>query len=320
MYIAKNKQASSALAPATTSLTASSTITTSVIPSIAASITPSITLSASSPLRLASRLWAGLLHLSLASLLALVMVMPAQAAQPVTDENLTNLLREALNKHPELVLDVLRKNSESVLDIAQQGSTLRRQRALQSQWREDAKQPKKVKLSDRAVRGEANAPVTIVAFSDFTCPYCQQGAATIERILADYGKKVRFVFKHMPLGKDNTARLASEYFIAASEQSPEKAWTLYKILFDQREKLVTDGEKFIKESAEASGLNMQKLATDIKSKKTKALLEEDMAEAQKLGVEGTPYFLVNDFVVRGALPLDLFKNAVDMALEDKNKK
>lgn len=304
MYSAEKKWASARLAPSTPSKKLSQNL--------------SSTASAFGGLALPLR--ATLSALLLLSLLALAMALPAQAAQTVTDENLTNLLREALNKHPELVLDVLRKNSESVLDIAQQGSTLRRQRALQSQWREDAKQPKKVKLSDRAVRGEANAPVTIVAFSDFTCPYCQQGAATVERILADYGKKVRFVFKHMPLSKDSTARLASEYFIAATEQSPEKAWALYKILFEQREQLVTDGEKFIKESAEASGLNLPKLATDIKSKKTKALLDEDMAEAQKLGVEGTPYFLVNDLVIRGALPLDLFKSAVDMALEEKGKK
>lgn len=244
---------------------------------------------------------------------------PVSAAQNVTDENLTNILRETLQKHPELVLDVLRKNSESVLDIAQQGSTLRRQRALQTQWREDAKQAKKIKVSDRAVRGDANAPVTIVAFSDFTCPYCQQGAATIERILSDYGKKVRFVFKHVALGKDSVARSASEYFIAAAEQDQDKAWALYKILFDQREKLVTDGEKFIKESAAAAGLNLQKLATDSKSKKTRTVLDEDLAEAQRLGVEGTPYFLVNDLVIRGALPLDLFKSAIDMALEEKAK-
>lgn len=251
--------------------------------------------------------------------LLLSMAAPATAAQNVTDENLMQLLRETLNKHPELVLDVLRKNSESVLDIAQQGSTERRQRALQAQWREDAKQPKKVNVTGRAMRGATDAPVTIVAFSDFTCPYCQQGAATIERILSDYGKKVRYVFKHMPLGKDSAARIASEYFIAATEQSQDKAWALYKMLFDQRERLVTDGETFIKESAEATGLNMQKLATDARSKKTKALLDEDMAEAQKLGVEGTPYFLVNNLVIRGALPLDLFKSAVDMAVSEKTK-
>lgn len=252
--------------------------------------------------------------------LTLCMAAPASAAQNVTDENLTQLLREALNKNPELVLDVLRKNSESVLDIAQQGSTVRRQRALEAQWREDAKQAKSVTLKARPVRGDENAPVTIVAFSDFTCPYCQQGATTVERILADYGKKVRYVFKHMPLGKDTIAHTAAEYYIAAAQQGQDKAWKLYTILFEQREKLVTEGEKFIKQAAEAAGLNMQKLSADMKTKATKAILDEDIAEAQALGVEGTPYFLVNNLVIRGALPLDLFKNAVDMALQGTTKK
>lgn len=255
---------------------------------------------------------------------ALVLVVsiaaPASAAQNVTDENLAQMLREALQKNPELVLDVLRKNSESVLDIAQQGSTVRRQRALEAQWREDAKQPKNVTLKNRPTRGDEKAPVTIVAFSDFTCPYCQQGAATVERILADYGKKVRYVFKHMPLGKDSIARTAAEYYIAAGQQNQEKAWKLYTILFDQREKLVTEGDKFIKQAAEAAGLNMQQLSADMKNKTTKATLDEDIAEAQALGVEGTPYFLVNNLVIRGALPLDLFKTAVDMAVQDSAKK
>lgn len=252
--------------------------------------------------------------------LALCMAAPVSAAQTVTDENLTQLLREVLHKNPELVLDVLRKNSESVLDIAQQGSTVRRQRALEAQWREDAKQPKNVTIKNRPMRGDEQAPVTIVAFSDFTCPYCQQGAATVERILADYGKKVRYVFKHMPLGADTIARTAAEYYIAATPQGQEKAWKLYTLLFEQREKLVTEGEVFIKQAAEAAGLNMQKLNSELKTKATKAILEEDLAEAKALGVEGTPYFLVNNMVIRGALPLDLFKNAVDMALQDKTKK
>lgn len=252
--------------------------------------------------------------------LVISMAAPVSAAQNVTDENLTQMLREALQKNPELVLDILRKNSESVLDIAQQGSTVRRQRALEAQWREDAKQPKNVNLKNRPARGDEKAPVTIVAFSDFTCPYCQQGAATVERILADYGKKVRYVFKHMPLGKDSIARTAAEYYIAAGQQSQEKAWKLYNVLFEQREKLVTEGDKFIKQAAEAVGLDMKQLNADVKNKTTKTILDEDIAEAQALGVEGTPYFLVNNLVIRGALPLDLFKNAVDMAVQDKTKK
>lgn len=244
----------------------------------------------------------------------------AMAAQNVTDENLAQMLRQVLREKPELVMDVLRQNSETILDIAQQGSTVRRKRALESQWREDFKVPKKAALDGRPVLGAENAPVTIVAFSDFTCPYCVQGAQTVRQLLQQYDKKVRYIFKHMPGGKDTPSRLASEYVVAAGLQSQEKAWKLYEVCFDQRERLSTEGEAFLKEAAGKLGLNVQKLTTDAKGKKVKDIIEEDLADAKRLGIEGTPYFLVNDLVVRGALPLELFRGAVDMALEKSGKK
>ena len=64
---------------------------------------------------------------------------------------------------------------------------------------------------------------------------------------------------------------------------------------------------------------MKKLGRDVRGKKVSDILAEDQQDAQKLGVEGTPYFLVNNMVVRGALPLDLFKGAVDMALKQNGK-
>lgn len=245
---------------------------------------------------------------------------PATAAQPVTDENFVQMLRQALREKPELVLEVLRQNSETVLDIAQQGSTMRRKRSLEAQWREDIKDPKKVALDNRPVLGAADAPVTIIAFSDFTCPYCEQGAHTVRQLLQQYDKKVRYIFKHMPGGKDTPSRLASEYVVAAALQSPEKAWKLYDMCFTQRERLSTEGEAFLKDAAEKAGLNVKKLSTDAKSKKVQEIIEEDLADAKRLRVEGTPYFLVNNMVVRGALPLELFRGAVDMALEQARKK
>lgn len=244
----------------------------------------------------------------------------ALAAQNVTDENLAQMLRQVLREKPELILEVLRQNSETVLDVAQQGSTMRRKRSLEAQWREDIKAPKKAAVDNRPVLGAADAPVTIVAFSDFTCPYCEQGAHTVKQIIQQYDKKVRYIFKHMPSGKDTPSRLASEYVVAAALQSPEKAWKLYDMCFSQRERLSTEGEAFLKEAAGKAGLNVQKLATDAKSKKVRDIIEEDLADAKRLGVEGTPYFLVNDMVVRGALPLELFRGAVDMALEQARKK
>jgi len=259
--------------------------------------------------------------LVLAGLLVCSLAFSVQAAETgMSDELLLQKMRVILRQNPELILDVLRQNSEAVLDIAQQGSSERRVRILKTQWKEDSKQKKVVNLKNRPFLGNKDAPVTIIAFSDFTCPYCQQAAETVDRILENYGDKVNYYFKHTPLGRDRISRIASEYFIAAADQSHEKAWALYREIFSARERLVVEGEKYLKSTAKFVGLNMKKLNLYLKSKRAQIVVNEDLEDAKKLGIEGTPYFLVNNMVIRGALPHDLFKSAVDMALkESKNK-
>ncbi|WP_353119447.1 thioredoxin domain-containing protein [Nitratidesulfovibrio sp.] len=252
--------------------------------------------------------------LLLALTLAATSAIPAPA-QAASNEELKAALRDLLKENPELIMQVLRDNSETVLEIAQQGSNVRRKKALISQWQVDQTQPKKANLEGRPMRGPTNAPVTIIAYSDFTCPYCQQAAGTMELLLANYKDKVRYVFKHMPLDSHDNARLAAEYHVAAGMQDGKKAWAFYETVFRDREKLVAEGESFLKKAAAEAGLDMKRLAQDIKGKKVKDSIEEDMAEARALNVQGTPYFLVNDLVIRGSLPLDLFSDAVDMALE-----
>jgi protein-disulfide isomerase len=239
--------------------------------------------------------------------------LPAWAASP-TEEEFSRLLRATLKKHPEIVLDVLREHSENILDIAQQGSNLRRKRNMELQWREDAKQPKRVALAGRPVLGSADAAVTIVEFSDFTCPYCRQAAQVVDRVIKSHPGEVKFVFKHMPHGKDSPARIASEYFVAASLQNDQSPWVLYKQFFEESDQLSADAAAFAAKSAERAGLDMKKLSADLKGKKVAAIIEEDMADAKKLGVEGTPFFLINNLVVRGAVAYDLFEAAVQTAL------
>lgn len=250
------------------------------------------------------------------SFLVLCLTPLASAAEPVTDQNFPRMLRALLKEHPELVMDVLRNNSESVLDIAQQGSTLRRQRLLQSQWAEELHQPRDTGSGNRVFRGPANAPVTIVAFSDFSCPYCQQGAETVRRLMQDYPNDIRFVFKHMPLGKNSVGRQASEYFVAATLQNPDLAWKLHDAFFAQRQELIAEGEPFIKATAEKLGLAVSQLTSDSKSRKVRRLIDADLEDAERLGIEGTPFFFVNNLTVRGALSYELFKAAVDMALRE----
>ncbi|MDR2694945.1 MAG: thioredoxin domain-containing protein [Deltaproteobacteria bacterium] len=259
------------------------------------------------------------MKLRIAPLLCLLLCAATACVASPSEEEFAGMLRQALKKHPELVLDILRDHSESILDIAQQGSNIRRKKNMENQWREDLKQPKSVITANRPVLGPANAPVTIVAFSDFTCPYCQQAAEVLDRILRARPQDVKVLFKHMPHGKDSAARLAAEYFVAASFQNDRAPWLLYNSFFAEAEKLAAEAQSFTAKAAEQAGLDMKKLAADLKSKKTAAIIEEDQADAKKLNVEGTPYFLINNLTVRGAVSYDLFNAAVDMALANAKK-
>lgn len=254
---------------------------------------------------------------SCAAVMLLGTAAPIWAATPVTDDNLREMLQKVLRENPELVLDVLRDNSEAVLDVAQQGSNLRRKNALREQWKNDLKQPKSVKLTDRPLLGAAKAPVRIVAFSDFTCHFCQQASRTLEKLMDEYGNKVSLVFKSLPQDADGPSALAVTYFVALAQQDQAKAWKFHNALFANRDKLISEGEEFLRKTAKDLGADMRRLDRDRNSRKVKDIIKEDLEDAEKLAVEGTPYFLVNDLVVRGALPPDLFKSAIEMALSAK---
>ena len=237
-------------------------------------------------------------------------------AAALSEADLQTMLKKMLRENPDLVLDVMRQNSEAVLDIAQQGSNLRRKHNLEAQWKEDLDKKKDVHLADRPVLGNPDAKVKIVAFSDFTCHYCAQASKTVDTLLKDYGDNVAFVFKHLPLDEKGPGGLASAWFAAIAQQNEDKAWDFYRAMYENRDKLLAEGEPFIRKTAQGLGLDMKKLQKDVQSRKTREILSQDQEDGQKLGVEGTPYFLVNNLVIRGALPLELFRNAIDLAMEN----
>ena len=253
-----------------------------------------------------------------ACLLALACTTAPAYSEDMSREALKKLIEQTLRDNPSLVLDVLRTNSEAVLDIAQQGSNVRRLRNLEAQWRQDAKAPKTVRTEGRPVFGNANAKVRIIAFSDFTCHYCQMASSTIETLLKEYGDKICLVPKHMPLEEKSPSWIAAQYFIAIALQDEAKAWEFYRKMFENKDKVVAEGEDFIKKTAKEIGVDMNKASWEIRNRRGKVaeILRDDADDAAKLGIEGTPYFLVNDLVVRGALPLEFFRRAVDMALKE----
>lgn len=138
--------------------------------------------------------------------------------------------------------------------------------------------------------------------------------------MRQYGKDVSLVFKNLPLDEKGPGATSAAYFTAIAQQDENKAWAFYRTLFANRDQLITEGEAYLKKTAQELGVDMKTLVKDLHSKKVKTILAQDQEDAQKLGVEGTPYFLVNNMVLRGALPLDLFKDAVDMALKKQADK
>ncbi|MDO5537739.1 MAG: thioredoxin domain-containing protein [Desulfovibrionaceae bacterium] len=239
---------------------------------------------------------------------------PAQAAAPTAQE-LRPALEQLLRENPEVLLDFMREHCESLLDIVQQGSDQRRLANFEAQWAHDVKEPKKVATRNRPRMGSSNARVQIISFSDFTCQYCLRAEKTIEEVLNEYKGKVSFIFKNMPLERNGLGGLASNYYIAISMLDEDKAWEFYMTMFKEREALLLNGEKFMRETAQKIGVDMKKMDSLRRGKEVAAILNEDLQDADNLHIEGTPYFLVNNLVIRGAVPKDVFRRAIELELE-----
>ena len=237
----------------------------------------------------------------------------ARAATPKEAAQLEALLKE----HPELVLNVLREHGAELLEIVQQAADQRRSSTLQKQWEDDMRKPKKVKLAGRPEGGASDAPVTIVAYSDFLCSYCHKAAFTVGSLMKRYSGKIRFIFKQTP--KTEAGRIAGSWFLAGYSLDRAKGWKMYALAFDRQSEVEVAPDKAMRAIAKEVGLDVAKLELVLKAqaKTFGDMMDADAAEADSLGFVGTPYFLVNDIVVRGALSLEDFSKAVDMALEKK---
>ena len=149
----------------------------------------------------------------------------------------------------------------------------------------------------KPIDGDKNAPVTIVAYSDFLCPYCGEATVVIDEVLKDYPKDVRFVFKNYPLVKIHPfAEISARYFIAASLQDPAKAVALHNELFKNQARLAKEGEDYLQTVAKGVGLDVARLKSDAGGEAVSAMLAEDQAEARSMGIKGAPFLVINNLI------------------------
>lgn len=184
------------------------------------------------------------------------------------------------------------------------------------QREEEFKNPKKPKVSkDRAVLGSLQAPILIVAYSDFQCPYCSRGANTIEEVRKKYGSKVGFVFKHLPLPFHPMAQPAAEYFEAIALQDSRKAYRFHDEVFKNQGDLQSKGESLLQELAKKAGADLAQVKKDLKGAKVQKRIEEDKKEAQSFEISGTPGFIVAGVALKGAYPIEAFEEIIERRLK-----
>ena len=167
-------------------------------------------------------------------------------------------------------------------------------------------------IDDDTVKGNANAPVTIVEWSDFECPFCarfySQTLGQIQEKYIDTGK-VKIVYRDFPLGFHVNAQKAAEAAECAGEQG--KFWEMHDQLF---EKGVKEGVSSFKKFASDIGLDTEKFNACLDSGKMASETAKDMQDGQAAGITGTPGFIINGQLISGAQPFSVFQQIIEAEL------
>ena len=155
-------------------------------------------------------------------------------------------------------------------------------------------------------RGPADAPVVIVEYSDFQCPYCWRVQTTLAQIGETYGDQVRHVFRDFPLDMHKDAHRAAQAAQCAHEQ--DVFWAYGEILFENMRRL---GDEHLQRYAEEVGMDTAKFAECLASGRYVPAVDADLASGKKHGVTGTPALLINGRFLSGAQPLAVVRQLID---------
>ncbi|MBT3980069.1 MAG: thioredoxin domain-containing protein [Bacteriovoracaceae bacterium] len=232
---------------------------------------------------------------------------------------------DVIEKNPEIIFKAIEKSPEKFLEVL--SKVTERARELEAKKREQAELDEFEKRMDNpftpaidknvAYLGTKDAPLTLVEYSDFQCPFCARANTTVKSLLKKYKGKIRFIYKHLPLSFHPQAQIAAQYFEAIKLQNMELAFKFHdKVYFNQGR--LKEGERYLKSAAKELGVNMKLLAKQITAKEVLSKIKKDADEAEKFGFRGTPGFLLNGVPIKGAYPLEHFEMIITK-LQGKGK-
>jgi len=230
-------------------------------------------------------------------------------------ETIKQLIKEQLpddEKLNETIKQVIRDNPKLMYDTI--NAYVRQQKAEEQVRRLDASFKNRVKVDIQPgtpVKGVQDAPVTIVEYTDFQCPYCARGAKTMEYLLKKYDGKVRVAFKNLPLEMHEQALPAAKAALAAHKQG--KFWPYHDLLFANASQLDDATlEKFAKDLS----LDVEQFNRDRQSDEIAKQVESDKAQAAKLNLRSTPMFIANGVIIKGAKQPSHFSMVIERLLKE----
>lgn len=165
-----------------------------------------------------------------------------------------------------------------------------------------------VPIGDAPSRGPADAPITIVMFSDFECPYCREGLNIVKRLESEYAGKIRFAYKAFPIDRHPNAMAAA--LMAYSARAQGKFWPFHDLLFSQRG---LDPDTLL-DYCERVGLDIDAVQADMRDLKYAVPVRKDIRQARKLMVRSTPTFFLNGRRITGAQSVFDFRDVIDEEL------
>jgi len=226
-------------------------------------------------------------------------------------------LQRTLSAHPEVLVAAIRAHPAEFMqavNAAFQASQASQQQAAADRLEAEFQNPKQPDLSGRVALGSPSAPVTIVEYTDFECPYCRQSVAVLHELLKRYEGQVRLVVKQTPLDMHPNAVPAALMFEALALQGSDKAFRFYELMYAEQERLKAEGQRFVEEAARRVGADVPRALRDQQSDAMQARVAADIAEGQAFGFTGTPAFVINGVSLEGAHPAGNFVPIIDRHL------
>ena len=236
-----------------------------------------------------------------------------------TPADLKAAVKSILQTHPELIFQALEKQPIALANLVQQATIAKAVKAEEERRLQELKQPKVPDIDlGRPIRGNPQALITIVEYSDFECPFCRSASVTVKQVLERYGDQVRFVYKHNPLNFHPMADPAARYFEAIAMQDRKEAWRFHDLVFEQQE-MLADGEPVLQAIVASLNINVGKLEQDLKGDTVARRLNHDRGEAARFGFDGTPAFLINGVSLMGSQPREDFEEIIQLFISENPK-